>query len=538
MPPISNDPAIGDELILEDGGCKAETVSKFCLIGKVLAPKILNRNAVSSIINSAWKLRGTLTISAWSDNIFLFHFTEVEERNRILFESPWSIMGSLLVLRTLSAGQTAAEVDFNWCSFWVQAYGLPFHNMTRQTGEILGRQVGHLVQVEAQSEGLLLNQSFLRFCVAINLQEPLPKGVWLKRPQGGSAIWVFFKYERLSDFCYDCGRIGHDNKICKFVSKEQGLAFSYGPELRTGAVKSWGLQVDQLLRKEKELFVRASPPSSHRSKQSASPSFDPTAACNQPGQKDTVPHSYTSFSGTELCTRSSAFPETDGTACSETGGTLSPETPGLAVIDMPPSLTSIEGDKIFLSSQPPHHTDDSSSLDLTTKVGPALERSTSALRPTTSSTGPAYYVTEPPDNPRTSTPTLTSGELGLSLQTPGPLPQSLAPSYALDSCLSKALKSLSFKRKNPEELQPSSRPPKLLRYDAPSSLVSHISEPLSPSLVDGIGLYSHGPPTARQPTNAHLGVEALGFLEGILCLKLRFKKLELTQIVQLSLQYR
>ncbi|GMP75059.1 hypothetical protein CsSME_00032276 [Camellia sinensis var. sinensis] len=244
------------------------------------------------------------------------------------------------------------------------------------------------------------------------------------------------------------------------------------------------------------MLVRASPPSSHRSKHSASPSFDSTAARHQPGQKDTVPHSYTSFSGIELCARSSAFPETDGIAYSETGGTLSPEPPGLTVIDMPPSLTSIEGDKIFLSSQPPHHTDDSSSLDLTTTVGPAQERSTSVLRSTTPSTGPAYYVTEPPDCPRTSTLTPITGELGLSPQTLGPLPQSLAPSYALDSCLSTALKSLSLKRKDPEELQPSSRPPKLLRYDALSSLVPHISEPPSPSLVD-IGLYSPGPLIAR-----------------------------------------
>lgn len=151
MASISINPEAGNELILKDVGCEAETVSKFCLIGKVLAPKTLNRNAVSSIINSAWKMRGTLTISPWSDNIFLFHCTEAEDCNRILIESPWSIMGYLLVLHTLSVRQTTTEVHFNWCPFWVQAHGLPFHNMTRQTGEILGQRVGHLVQVEAHN---------------------------------------------------------------------------------------------------------------------------------------------------------------------------------------------------------------------------------------------------------------------------------------------------------------------------------------------------------------------------------------------------
>ncbi|KAL7236204.1 hypothetical protein ACSBR1_019460 [Camellia fascicularis] len=81
MDSSSTNPNADDELVLDDVGYKVEKASKFCLIGKVLAPKTLNRTVGSSIINSAWKTRGTLTISPWSANTFLFHFTETEDGN-------------------------------------------------------------------------------------------------------------------------------------------------------------------------------------------------------------------------------------------------------------------------------------------------------------------------------------------------------------------------------------------------------------------------------------------------------------------------
>ncbi|KAL7182160.1 hypothetical protein ACSBR1_040967 [Camellia fascicularis] len=112
----------------------------------------------------------------------------------------------------------------------------------------LPESTGKLIDVEAPTEGLLLARSFLRLRVDINTSLPVPRGFLLKRPtthsQDQSDIWVDFKYERLSDFCYDCGRIGHDSNSCKFMSKEEGRQSGYGPELRTGVAKNLGLSVD------------------------------------------------------------------------------------------------------------------------------------------------------------------------------------------------------------------------------------------------------------------------------------------------------
>ncbi|KAI7982815.1 hypothetical protein LOK49_LG15G01133 [Camellia lanceoleosa] len=54
----------------------------------------------------------------------------------------------------------------------------------------------------------------------------------------GEGLKVYYKYEKLSEFCYDCGRLGHDKMACKFVSREEGLRSDYGPNLRTGPARS------------------------------------------------------------------------------------------------------------------------------------------------------------------------------------------------------------------------------------------------------------------------------------------------------------
>ncbi|KAH7840909.1 hypothetical protein Vadar_023167 [Vaccinium darrowii] len=50
-------------------------------------------------------------------------------------------------------------------------------------------------------------------------------------------LWIKLKYKRLSDFCYQCGRLGHDKSSCKFppacVEDDSG----YGPDLKTATIR-------------------------------------------------------------------------------------------------------------------------------------------------------------------------------------------------------------------------------------------------------------------------------------------------------------
>ncbi|KAL7246469.1 hypothetical protein ACSBR2_001546 [Camellia fascicularis] len=221
---------------------ECEDVSHRCLVGKILAPKILNKPAVNKILFAAWKSRVGVSITPWKENIYLFQFEDLEDRSRFLLKAPWSVMGSLLVLQTLQLGMAADDLDFRWSPFWVQVHGLPFEKMTRAHGEVIRNRIGRLVEVESLSDSLLIHRRFLRLCIEVDVTKPLLQGFILYRRDSsgpiGDGVKVYYKYEKLTKFRYDCGHIGHDNLSCKFVSREEGRNSGYGPNQRTGPARS------------------------------------------------------------------------------------------------------------------------------------------------------------------------------------------------------------------------------------------------------------------------------------------------------------
>lgn len=114
--------------------------------------------------------------------------------------------------------------------------------MTCAHGELIRNRIGRLVEVEAPSDGLLIHRSFLRLRIEVDVTKPLLQGFILYRRDNsgpiGDVVKVYYKYEKLVKFCYDCGRIGHDNLSCKFVSREEGCNSGFGPNQRIGPARS------------------------------------------------------------------------------------------------------------------------------------------------------------------------------------------------------------------------------------------------------------------------------------------------------------
>lgn len=55
---------------------------------------------------------------------------------------------------------------------------------------------------------------FLRVRIILDITQPLPRcyKLWVERKLVG---WVGLKYERLPNFCYWCGSVGHGNRDCE-----------------------------------------------------------------------------------------------------------------------------------------------------------------------------------------------------------------------------------------------------------------------------------------------------------------------------------
>ncbi|PKI39979.1 hypothetical protein CRG98_039642 [Punica granatum] len=68
-----------------------------------------------------------------------------------------------------------------------------------------------------------------RALVKVPITQPLYPGLLIRR-KNSVATWVFFKYEHLKTFCYDCGTIGHNQAHC--TSEAPVTLDLYGPWLQ------------------------------------------------------------------------------------------------------------------------------------------------------------------------------------------------------------------------------------------------------------------------------------------------------------------
>ncbi|KAI9110712.1 hypothetical protein K1719_018150 [Acacia pycnantha] len=223
--------------------CSPVNSQKGCtLVGRLETDKNLNRGIVISMIKKGWGIDRNMEVHEMPDsNAFLFRFTSQSDYIKILKGRPWSILGALLNLQHWDEFTVIQEVDFGWCPFWIQFHGLPHNNLDDENAITLGNAVGRVMMYESPQDGGKLSRTFIRTRSLININEPLVPGFWVPRPQR-EPVWVTIKYERLQIYCYDCGRIGHEAKSCKFpvagLDDEDADDNRVGPGLGTPHVKT------------------------------------------------------------------------------------------------------------------------------------------------------------------------------------------------------------------------------------------------------------------------------------------------------------
>lgn len=382
--------SLPDSISLDDSSEGSNEYPNFVLVGKIISSRKPHRQGVFNVINKAWRTRGHFSISVWRDSFYAFTFDLEEDLIKITNQAPWSVMGGLLVLTRWNHDMTIEDLDFSHSPFWVQIHGLPLGQMNKKNGEAIASLLGKLDFSGMKAYDTSTFKDYLRLRVIIDITKPLKKGFFLKRKEKED-LWVRFKYERLSDFCYVCGLIGHGLNDCTKKLAGNRSELEYGSFLRAEIsiieTINPGKPAPTISNSSSEEFVAVDSSLSTAAREpAASQSSDGTISvrkdkavilCDKPASKD--------FPGDATC------PPSIPVSCSlRDDGILAP--PFVVFTD----FKSRPIDPTFTINQ---------------------------LRPTRPlfSSGTDYYVEEPPDSPGRNSPTPILGLSSLNkplIQTP------------------------------------------------------------------------------------------------------------------------
>jgi hypothetical protein len=70
-----------------------------CLVGKIWAEKSVNKEAFRMMLSRLWRLVGHVIFKELHDNLWLFEFSDGEDRRRVLKGRPWSFDRHVIVLK-------------------------------------------------------------------------------------------------------------------------------------------------------------------------------------------------------------------------------------------------------------------------------------------------------------------------------------------------------------------------------------------------------------------------------------------------------
>ncbi|KAL0283171.1 UNVERIFIED_CONTAM: hypothetical protein Sangu_2906700 [Sesamum angustifolium] len=185
-------------------------IQGFFVVGRIISQKAFHSEALQNTLKLAFNTVRGFEFKMIEGDRFLLKFLHILDRDRVLERCPWAYDKQLLVLTPVDDSNL---VDLNWCEFHIHVHGLPLGKMTKEIAAFIGNKLGKFRDVELDGGGEDWG-SYIRIRVVIDITKPLIRALKIRTVLGDEQL-VTFTYERLLNFCYLCGCLGHLSRQCE-----------------------------------------------------------------------------------------------------------------------------------------------------------------------------------------------------------------------------------------------------------------------------------------------------------------------------------
>ncbi|MBA0634173.1 hypothetical protein Godav_025534, partial [Gossypium davidsonii] len=172
-------------------------------------------------MRSIWRTKKKFEIQRVGQNLFLIVFELEEDLESILEGRPWLFRKSLILFNRLSQEMERDQISMTSSPFWIKIDSLLPELGKKDLMHAIGVTFGGVIRSE-------ISDTCCRLRISMDVRKPLRRGIFVSSINI-KKIWVPFKYENLSIFCFGCGRMGHGLTDCTQIIPARKSKISSDP---------------------------------------------------------------------------------------------------------------------------------------------------------------------------------------------------------------------------------------------------------------------------------------------------------------------
>jgi hypothetical protein len=161
--------------VTEEEVASTRAIGGKCLVGKIWTEKSVNKEAFWTVLIGIWRIVGDVKIKELQDNLWLFKFYDVLNKNRIMEGRLWSFDQQILVLNDFNGRTPPSQLDFSHSLIWVQVHDMLLLCMNKAVGTKIRDSLGQLMDVDVVGDGARWGWC-LKIRVIMDLLKPLDHG--------------------------------------------------------------------------------------------------------------------------------------------------------------------------------------------------------------------------------------------------------------------------------------------------------------------------------------------------------------------------